>query len=292
MGDTIATEPEVTGSKSQTQDVADRSTTGESTTRTAPAVKQTPDAKKKAFKPTEHIVELRVAIYNSKSQVLEGARRTLSPVKGKNGQTNWGTDPDIMKKLEFATDEYLQDFNMVLSHKTMKFDVNKAEELFKLNYLRTQPDVANSAKDITDKTSHVIWDEVTEAAQSNKSFDKVFTAYGYIKDMSEAEKAKFCRLFSVNTYRISPDLIMKKLREHADADPEAFCEMFENKNKAHKMFLLELVEHRVIKRDKLAFFFGELILGATEALAIEYIKDPANQDMKIALIRALDLAKR
>lgn len=281
----IQEEPAIVGSRSETQTVSDRATTGESTEKVAQV------AKKIEKEIVEHIVEVRVAIHNSQPQVLEGARRTLSPL-GTKGNINWGTPPEIMEKLKFATEEYLEDFNMVLTHKTQRFDVNIPEQLFKLNFLKTQPDVANSAKLITSKTSHVIWDEVTEAVDSNKKFDSLFQAYGYIKDMSEAEKAMFCRLFSVKTYRISPDLVMKRLREQADNDPLEFCRTFEDHNKVHRMNLLEYVEHGVVRKEKLAFFFGEIMLGSNEVLSVEYIKDPQNQDIKGALVRALHQAKR
>ena len=286
----IITAPEVTGSKSVSSEILERTETGSSTAKVVAAKKA--DAPREAPVQTEHIVEVRVAIYNSKPQVLEGARRTLSPVSGKGGVEDYGTDKVIMDKLAFCTPEYLKEYTQVLTHRTQKFNVHESEDLFRLNYLRTQPEVANNASEITDKTSHVIWDEVEEAKESNKSFDWLFKAFECIKSMSEAEKARFCRFFGVNTYNISPDLIMTRLIDHANDDPKAFVVLFEDKNKSHKEFLMELIEHRVVRRDKLAYFYGDFVLGATEDLTISFLKDPSQQDMFVALKGALSNAKR
>lgn len=272
---------------SEVRAVSDRTAQNTSTTSpTAPARNVAQPSE-----PTQHIVELRVAIYNNKPQVLEGARRGVTPVSDGQGGRNWGTPKDVMDKLDFINEEYLEDFEMVLMSKTLRFDLNIPEQAFRLNFLRTQPCVANSESEITDTTSHVIWDEVTEAIEANKSFDHLFQAFGYIKEMSEAQKAQFCRLFAVNTYRISPDLVMRKLTDKASSDPKAFCLAYEDQNKTTKMFLLELIEHQIVRTEKQAYFFGEIILGANESLAIDYLKDPNNNDVKVALTNAL-LSKR
>ena len=85
---------------------------------------------------------------------------------------------------------------------------------------------------------------------------------------------------------------MQQLRGQADINPEGFIERFEDANKITKIFLAELVESRIVRKDKEAYFYGEVPLGHNLELTIEYLKNPEKQDTKIALMKALELAKQ
>lgn len=274
-----------TGSKSSTPAAK------ESAPETVATTPEAPKVKTKEKESTDHIVELRVAIWNSKPQVLEGAKVTLSPMPNAMGTIIYGTTEEDMKKMAFINEGYLKDFRISLTHKTTKYNMNDTEGLFKYNFLRSHSWVANSIKDVTERTVYVLFDEVTEARDLNQKFDVVLTAYKYIAEMSQSEKAKFLSLYGVNTHHISPELIMNQLRLQADDNPELFVSRFEDSNKSHKEFLAALVEFRIVRKDKEAYLYGEVPLGHNLELTIEYLKDPAKQDTKLILMRALEEAE-
>lgn len=276
-----------TGSKTPAPEVEESASVKE----TAPKAQKVKGKAKAKDEVTNHIVELRVAIWNSKPQVLEGAKVGLTPMPNASGTIVYGTSEEDMKKMSFINEGFLEDFRISLTHKTTKYDVNSQEGLFRVNFLKSHPWVANSIKEVSERTSYVLFDEVTEARDSNQKFDTVLEAYKHIADMSQSEKARFLSLYGTSTHHISPELIMQQLRMQADDNPELFVSRFEDSNRPHKEFLASLIEFRIVRKDKEAYLYGEVPLGHNLELTIGYLKDPAKQETRIVLMEALESAK-
>lgn len=240
----------------------------------------------------EHKVIVKPVVRGGKSAVYENARRTITPRLGKDGR--WITGHTAKQCLEYpftVDDTFWDKYKIVLTHKSRELDLDNPKDLLDYRFMRADKDFANSQSEINSETTYILFDEVTEAKEKNKSFDDNYQALGYIKDMSEGEKKKFLMLFGYKTNNVSPDVVMKELTNKANLNPVDFCQKYEDKNKVVKMLIKELVNYQILRTDKLAYFYGELTVGANIELAINYLDDIKNQDIVLQWKKILEERK-
>lgn len=239
---------------------------------------------------TKHLVSVKPIMRNGKSTVYENARRTICAYKDRDGKFITGHTTKECENYSFTVDtDFWAKYKLVLSHKERKLNLNDARDLLDYKFMRANKEFANSMSEVNSEATFVLFDEVTEAKESNKKFDDKLKAYGYISRMSSEEKGKFLTLFPPHnkTYRVSSEVIMRRLQEEADKSPKLFCERYDDKNRVVKMLIQEMVEHRVLTLDKVAYLYGEIVIGANLELTIDFFNDLKNQELIIQLKKIL-----
>lgn len=242
----------------------------------------------------EHKVVVKPVMRAGKPAVYENARRTIIPRKGEDGKLITGHTEKQEAEYPFVVDtNFWNNYKIVLTHKTRELNLNNSKDLLDYRFMRADKEFANSLKDVNTETTYILYDEVTEAKDKNKEFDDNYCALGYIKDMNENERARFLTLFGgYKTMNVSPDVIMNELTKRAKQNPADFCKRYEDKNKVVKMLIKELVALQILRTDKLAYFYGELTVGANIELAIDYINDMKNQDIVLQWKKILEERKQ
>jgi hypothetical protein len=208
-----------------------------------------------------------------------------------------GVPADRKEHLEHAlgvnldiNSKFWDEYKVVLNDKGMILDLNDPVQELQYYVLGTKSEIAKSSSEIKPQCIYMMYNEENEAIKANKQFDYELSAYSYIKEMSEEERADFLKLFGIRTRDLSPTVIKKSLKEKADGDPKYFVELYEDKNKFIKILVEDCVQYRVIEVKTGAYYFGEDMLGADINLAINKLKTPKNSDLVLAIKRRLEEA--
>lgn len=186
--------------------------------------------------------------------------------------------------------DFWHDFTIRLTSKDLYLDPSDPLDEIKLKLLRVHPDVANSTSDINPKTVFVLFDEVEEAKKESKKFDYIIEAYKHIADMSPNERRDFLKLFGYTkaSMNMVDEAVKTKLKELADSDAKVFCERFDDKHKADKIFIEDLVAHNILRKNGAAYVYNDDVIGGNLELTIDYLKKPKNQPTLIALKAQLE----
>lgn len=179
--------------------------------------------------------------------------------------------------------KFWHDYSVVLNEHGTVLDLSDPVQELQYRVLLTKTEVANSPDEIKPYSVYVMYNEEIEAEKANKSFDYELSAYSYIKEMSEEERANFLKLFGFRTRNMSPSIIKKTLKDRADKDPKGFVELYEDKNKTIKILIEDCIHNGVITVKNGAYYFGEDMLGADINLAIAKIKAPKSSDLRLAI---------
>jgi hypothetical protein len=221
----------------------------------------------------------------------------ISPFFDKYGKIKTGLNVEDAKRLGEATgldltqrSEFWHDFSIRLTSKDLFLDPTDPLDEIKLKLLLAHPEVANSAADVTPKTVFVIYNEIEEAEKESKKFDYIIEAYKRIADMSQVERRDFLKLFGLTraSKNMVPDSIKTRLKELADTDAKTFCERFDDKHKADKIFIEDLVDMNILRKNGSAYIYNDDVLGGNLELTIEFLKKPKNQPTLIALKAQLE----
>jgi len=246
-----------------------------------------------AKKSINHKVTIKPVVRDGQTKVLENCRRTLAPFSDEHGMLITGHTPKQEKEYKMikVDSEFWNTFHVILTHKPQTLNLEIERDLIKYRFLRAHKEVACSTSEITATSTYVIYDEVEEAKGSNKEFDDKVKAFNYLSDMTESQRASFLRLYGHNTYNMNPEIIMSKIQVEIEKNPKIFIEKYEDENKETKLLLSELVEQRVIKKDKTSYLFGEIVIGANQPLALDFLNDAKNKSFREQLVLALRDAK-
>jgi len=183
-------------------------------------------------------------------------------------------------------------FTIAIPDKGLVLDLSDPIQELQYLVLCTKSDIATSQEKVKPNSIFIIYNEEVEAAKANLEFDYELSAYSYIKEMSEEERANFLKLFDFRTRSMSPSVIKKTLKQKADDNPKFFVELYEDKNKVVKILVKDCVQYGVILIKTGAYYFGEDMLGADLNLTIAKIKNPKNADLRLAIEKRLEEASQ
>jgi hypothetical protein len=106
--------------------------------------------------------------------------------------------------------------------------------------------------------------------------------------MSPEDVRDFLVLYGKDPKSVSDDIAQAKLGEFIETDAEKFITLFKDNNKEIKINLQKLARAGVVRKENKAYFYGEegdaVFLGPTEEMAVEFLKNPENQELYITLI--------
>lgn len=226
----------------------------------------------------------------------KGAKHTLTVVWDKHGMLNTGLTKEdeekLGKELRADLDKYSpfwHDFQIVMTDRELVLDLDKPEDLLKYKVLMVHPKISKSLSDKNAYAEYVIHNQFEEARVTNSIASIKTKAYILFAKLSQDQKADLLRLYGEfkNTSSASPEIIDATLFKKIEEKPELFVQMVEDKNRDMKVFLKDLVTNNILKKNKSAYKYGTDFLGHDEESTIDFLNDPENQSLKIALMQEL-----
>lgn len=251
----------------------------------------------------EHIVKVRPrAVYKKNMNanglsILPNARKTFTCREDKWGEIATGhtkvqwDDYKISKTHGYL--EFWRNYSVSLTDTEIILNISKEQDLLKYRFLLSQsPQVVSKVEDITSATQYVMYNEEEVAEVRNKSRENLVKAMGFLGEMTQEKKAAFLRLYGFKTDSMTPAKIMDELCNQIEKGKkgegaEEFILKYESKDKNERILLKSLIQHEILRIQGMSIYYGTDVIAASEDLAVEYIKEPKNAEMKANFIQML-----
>jgi hypothetical protein len=178
----------------------------------------------------------------------------------------------------------------------MVVDLNRDIDVVDWAWMKLLPQVEKSLEDAQSSRIAMFYvhNEETLVKEKIKKTDLVFEALTYIKKSSETERSQRCKLLVGSTSYFSALEIEDYLKEKAMTEPQTIINIFNDENFKTKLFLFELINDRIInidQKDKI-YRFRDRPIGASEKAVLEFLIEPANQDLVAQLKLEQEMNKK
>lgn len=129
-----------------------------------------------------------------------------------------------------------------------------------------------------------------EEAKRENLFNKTKTdAIVEYKKMSLTDMRKCLRLFGQSSENVGSELVENRMFTIISENPKMFMDKWvNNKDRELSVLIEEAVSKNVIRRNKNVYKYGSDVIAYSLEDAIDFIKDPKNQDIKLAMIMEMD----
>lgn len=175
-------------------------------------------------------------------------------------------------------------FHIKMGAKDLILDTSDTYDELRYIFLKSHRRVANGLADRKATANYVIVNEEIEAKEINKISQLKRKAFREFDKMSVGDMRKCLRVLGHSAEDINAEIVEKRLNDYVESDPISFMDKWvNNKNKETEFLIQEAVSKNVIRKNKNIYKYGTDIIGHNLEAAVDYIDDPANQDLKFAI---------
>lgn len=203
--------------------------------------------------------------------------------------------------LEFKMNEVHPFFDseqsrVTLSYGSNFFDTDNPIDIIKLYILKGSDLVANSMEEYEarkyPKAKFVITN--TEEEENIKATKQALRRKA-ILEMSKLTTDKKVDILKIlkgeDASKQSVDVIDFRLEQAIDSNPENFLKVLKRKPEdiTVESLIISLINSRILLKEGTIVKYGDLIIGADMPSAVEFLKSPKNQTLKLQLQEKLDI---
>lgn len=229
---------------------------------------------------------------------------SISPLLDISGTVKTGLTPEDEEQLGKALGQDLRksspfwvEYRIVMSDAEREFDLTNPEHQLAYKFLLANKRVANSLEELHEwpYADYVLYSEKNAAAKQNREYKSESKAWAILSKMSNSEIRDTLKLYPSMgriTEDTDPEIIEAKLTERMKEDPDFFIAICEDSKKDTKVFVKQLVDARIFRKNKSAYFYGDDLIGHDLEMTVSYLDDPQNSPLKATLKEALINPKR
>lgn len=236
---------------------------------------------------------------------FKNTKDSLSPMHDYTGTIVTGLDREqqerlgkILQKDLSPASTFWYEYRVIMIDKDKVLNLENPEHELAYLFLKADKRVANSQEEY-DKgefpyARYVIYDEEKAAVEKNKEFTVKRKATTEFNKLSLEQMIDILKLYPgfINLTSNKPDVIESTLFELLEKDPEKFLNLSSDKKLDMKVFLKDLVNNKILRKNRSAFYYGEDILGHDEESTISFLDDPQHQALKIEFTEQLSKLKK
>lgn len=222
----------------------------------------------------------------------------IAPYYDQSGLLYTGLSPEqenefgaILKKDLTQQSSFWHEYKVIMTDKPLQLNLINPEHRLAYAFLASHKRVANSITDpqIGIKDYYIV-DESKEAEVIMKGASEKMKANKIFSSLSTENKKDILRLYPgfVTIANVSDEVIDSKLYTEMEKNPGRFIIHAEDKKRDMKVFLKDLVNIDILRKNKSSYYYGEDFIGHDEESTISYIEDPARQSLKIDLMAQLN----
>ena len=159
-------------------------------------------------------------------------------------------------------------------------------------FLKKHKRVAQSIDKILPSHDFVLIDENEEAKVVNEYNRNKRQALRELDKLSPAEKRKALRLYGFNPDTSTDEIVENRLMDFIEKEPKKFFDLWvDNKQRDTEFLIKQGVSIGVLSKNKTVYKYGQDVLGHTLEDAIDFLDNPINQDVKIAIMKNINNKK-
>lgn len=160
---------------------------------------------------------------------------------------------------------------------------------FQYKFLKNHKRVASSIKDITPGKDFLLLHEELEANEANKFARQKRKAFSEFDTMTPEQMRKALRLYGINAANSNNEIVESTLFRLVEDSPAKFISLWvDNQNKEVQYLIEECVAKNIIRKSNTTYKYGTDVLGYTIEETIDYLKNPANRDLRMTLLAQLE----
>jgi hypothetical protein len=194
-------------------------------------------------------------------------------------------------KIDLSTSSpFWVSFNVKLGAKDLVLELDDAYDELRYLFLKNHKRVANGLADRKATANYVIINEESEAKETNLRNRIKRQAIKELDKMTVSEMRRCLRILGNRADEMSSEVVEQKLTEFVENDPSSFIEKWvNNQDKEIEFMIQEAIAKNVLRKNKNVYRYGTDIIGHTLEETIAYLKEPANQDLKFAITKEINV---
>jgi hypothetical protein len=183
------------------------------------------------------------------------------------------------------TNEFWINFNIAVDSKNnVIFDTDNSWDRFRVNFLEGHKEVAMGYNDRKPGTKYVLVKEQDAAEEVNKRAQIKIRAFREYDKLSTEQMRKVLRMYGHNAWNTTNEVVQSTLYQLIEDDPKKFIGLWvENDNKEIQFLIEEAIANNVMRNNKTIYKYGTDVVGYTLEEAIDYLKNPRNANVRIAI---------
>lgn len=172
---------------------------------------------------------------------------------------------------------------------TIVLDTSDTLDMFKYKFLKNHKDVANGYNDHKAGTKYILVEEKATAEEMMKVANLRIKALIEYNKMSIEQMRKCLRIFGHRAENSSLEVVQSSLYQLVEESPARFLQLWvNNENKEIQYIIEEAVARNIIRKNKTNYKYGSDTLGFTLDDTIDYLKNPTNNTVKLAILSQIE----
>ncbi len=156
-------------------------------------------------------------------------------------------------------------------------------------FLKNHKRVKTSIFERKATADYLLINEDEEAKRENLFNKSKIDAIAEFRRLSLTDMRKCLRLFGHNGETASSEVVENALFKIVEANPTTFMERWvNNKNREIEVVIEQAIAKNVIRRNKNVYKFGSDVIGYSLNEVIDFMNNPKNQDIKIAILSSVE----
>lgn len=185
--------------------------------------------------------------------------------------------------------EYWHTFFIRTNEKDLYLNTDDPMDELKYLFLKNHKRVKTSLLESKATANFVLINKEEEAKKASVYNRTKRTAISEFDKMSTEDIRKALRIYGHNADNMTNEMAENKLFEIVEGDPTGFISKWVNNKARDTQFIIEQATSKnVIRRKGRLFTYGTEKLGYGMEEVIHFIEEPKNQDIKIAILKAID----
>lgn len=193
---------------------------------------------------------------------------------------------DLRPESEFWDNFYIK---LTSERDELVIDTSETYGLLQYKFLKNHKRVAQSVKDITPGKDYVLIHEELEAKESNTKARVKRKAFSEFDNMTPDQMRKALRMYGINASNSDNEVVESSLFALVEDNPQKFLTVWvDNINRDTQYLIEEALSKNVLRKNKTTYYYGTDIIGHVIEEAIEYLNNPKNNDVKLAILAQLE----
>lgn len=220
----------------------------------------------------------------------------LTPYYTRSGNVYTGLLPEDAGRLGailgvslLQTSDYWKNFFVRVGADDVFLDTEDPLDEIKYLFLKNHKRVKSSMFERKATADYLLINKDEEAKRENLFNKAKVDAISEFKKMSLTDMRKCLRLFGQNADNASGELVENSMFKIVEANPAMFIDKWVNNNNREIEVVLEkAISRNIIRRNKNVYKYGSDVIGYSAVDAMDFLNNPKNQDIKMAILNAMD----